>query len=130
MPYLPIDESIYSDSRSVACAAFNENKHQMVCHQMFSDDEKLQSSTYRELLGIKLAVESFGPVLKNQEVQFCSDSQNALRILEKGVKIDLVLIMCNIFSVTNNIYIHTHEGNNGWHILIVQACHSMYMSKI
>ena len=76
--------TIYSDSSSVACAAFIENKHQMVCHQMFSDDEKLQSSTYRELLGIKLAVKSFGPVLKNQEVQFCSDSQNALRILEKG----------------------------------------------
>ena len=44
----------------------------------------MQSSTYRELLGIKLAVESFGPVLKNQEAQFCSDSQNALKILEKG----------------------------------------------
>ena len=41
-------------------------------------------SLNRELLGIKLAVESFGPVLKNLEVQFCSDSQNALRILEKG----------------------------------------------
>ena len=31
-----------------------------------------------------MAVESFGPVLKNQEVQFCSDSQNTLKILEKG----------------------------------------------
>ena len=41
-------------------------------------------STDRELLGIKLAVESSGPVLKHQEVQFCSDSQNALKILEKA----------------------------------------------
>ena len=29
-------------------------------------------------------MESFGPVLKHQVVQFCSDSQNALKILEKG----------------------------------------------
>ena len=56
----------------------------MVCHQMFSSTERMQSSTYRELLGIKLAAESFGPVLKNQEIQLCSDSQNALKILEKG----------------------------------------------
>ena len=75
---------IYSDSSSIACAAFIENKHQLVCHQMLSITERLQSSTYRELLGIKLAVESFGPVSKHQEVQFCSDSQNALKILEKG----------------------------------------------
>ena len=74
----------YSDSSSIACAAFIENKHQMVRHQMLSVTERLQSSTYRELFGIKLAVESFGPVLKHQEVQFCSDSQNALKILEKG----------------------------------------------
>ena len=43
---------IYSDSSSVACAAFIENMHQMVCHQMFSRTERLQSSTYRELLGL------------------------------------------------------------------------------
>ena len=41
---------IYSDSSSIACAAFIENKHQMVCHQMFSVTESLQSSNYRELL--------------------------------------------------------------------------------
>ena len=73
---------IYSDNSLIACAAFIENKHQIVCHQMLSVTERLQSSTYRELLGIKLAVESFGLILKHQ-VQFCSDSQNALRILEK-----------------------------------------------
>ena len=61
---------IYSDSSSIACAAFIENKHQMVCHQMLSVTERLQSSTYKELLGIKVAVESFVPVLKHQEVQF------------------------------------------------------------
>ena len=44
----------------------------------------LKSSTCRELLRIKLAVESLGPVLKHQQVQFCSDSQNTLKILEKG----------------------------------------------
>ena len=75
---------IYSNSSSIACAAFIENKHQMVCHQMLSVTERLQSSSYRELLGIKLAVESFGPVFKHQEIHFCSDSQNALKILEKG----------------------------------------------
>ena len=74
--------NIYSDSSSIACAAFIENKHQMVCHQMLSVTERLQSSTYRELVGIKSAVESFGPILKHQEVQFCSASQNALKILE------------------------------------------------
>ena len=35
-----------------------------------------------------IAVESFGPVLKHQEVQVCSDSQNALNILEKGNRKD------------------------------------------
>ena len=75
---------IYSGSSSIACAAFIENKHHIVYHQMLSVTERLQSSTYRELLAIKLAVDSFGSVLKHQEVQFCSDSQNALKILEKG----------------------------------------------
>ena len=79
----------------------------MVCHQMLSVTERLQSSTYRELLGIKLAVESFGPVLKYQEVQFCFDSQNALKILEKGSR----KLAMAVFSacVRFNIKMHLHR---------------------
>ena len=102
---------IFPDSSSTTCAAFIENKYQMVCHQMLSVTERLQFSTYGELLGVKLAVESFGPVLKHEEVLFFSDSQNALKILEKGSrKENLHEVAMAVFSacVKFNIKMQLH----------------------
>lgn len=65
---------VFSDSSSIACAAFVENEHEMVCHRMFSDSEKLQSSTARELMAIDLAINSFCKVFENKEVQICFDN--------------------------------------------------------
>ena len=79
-----------------------------VCHQILSVTERLKSSTYGELLGIKLAVESFGPVLKHQELQFCSDSQNALKILEKGSRKEYLLAVfsaCVKFDIKMQLHL-------------------------
>ena len=50
---------VYSDSSSYAGAAFIENQNEAACHRMFSEAEKAQSSTARELMAIDLAVKSF-----------------------------------------------------------------------
>lgn len=98
---------IYSDSSSVASAAFVQNMHQMVCHQMFSDIEKSQSSTYRELMAVDLALNSFGKELQNQEIQVCSDSQNVVRILQKGSRKDYLHKMAlSVFSACLRYNIH------------------------
>ena len=100
---------VYSDSSSYAAAAFIENQNEMVCHRMFSDFERTQSSTARELMAIDLAVNSFCKEFTNKKIQICSDSQNAVSILKKGSRKEhLHEFAMSVFSVcfAHNIQLH------------------------
>lgn len=98
---------INSDASSFAAAAFIESEHELVTHRMFSEMEIRESSTYRELLAIENAIFSFLPKLENKNVLVCSDSMNAVTILEKGSsKVKLQAIAKKIFSICLKSNIH------------------------
>lgn len=100
---------VYSDSSSFAGAAFVENQNEMVCHRMFTESEKKQSSTARELMAIDLAVKSFCTEFSNKAIQICSDSQNAVSIIKKGSRKEhLHALAMSVFSVCfeHNIQLH------------------------
>ena len=46
--------------------------------------EKMQSSTYRELLAVKYAIETFSLTIRNKNVLYITDSQTTERIMRRG----------------------------------------------
>ena len=48
---------------------------------MWTDSERLQSSTWRELSAIEFSLQSFAPVLKGSHVKWFTDNQAAARIV-------------------------------------------------
>ena len=76
---------------------------------MFSEAEKAQSSTARELMAIDLAVKSFCKKNQDKKIQICSDPQNAVSILKKGNrKGHLHAFAMSVFTVclTHNFQFH------------------------
>lgn len=57
-PHSLLVKVTYSDASNLACAAFGENSN-LVFHQNWSPEESAQSSTWRELRAVSLAVEAF-----------------------------------------------------------------------
>ena len=55
-------------------------------HQNWSDFEKAQSSTFRELLAVSLSMKVFAESLKAQIVTWFTDNQNVVRIVNSGSK--------------------------------------------
>lgn len=49
------------------------------------EDEASQSSTWRELIAIRMVLESLVPKLRNERIKWLSDNQNVVRILENHI---------------------------------------------
>ena len=65
---------------------------------MFTEETK--SSTYRELVAIKFAVESFTPLLQGAFVKWQTDSQSAAKIAQVGsIQFSLHRLAFDIFSI-------------------------------
>ena len=56
----------------------------LICNGKFNIFERQQSSTYRELLAVKLVFQSYSRLLANQSVQVNIDNFSASRILSVG----------------------------------------------
>ena len=70
----------------------------LICNGKFSIFERQQSSTYRELLAVKLVFQSYSRLLANQSVQVNIDNFSASRILSVGsTKISLHNLAVDIF---------------------------------
>ena len=80
---------VYSDASASACASFIEFEGK-IFHQNWSDFEKAQSSTYRELLAVSLSLKSFNESLKAQTVTWFTDNQNVVRIVSCGSKVPML----------------------------------------
>ena len=76
---------VYSDASGSACGSFIEFEGKMF-HQNWSDFEKAQSSTFRELLAVSLSMKAFAESLKAQTVTWFTDNQNVVRIVNSGSK--------------------------------------------
>ena len=48
---------VYSDASSTGCGAHMTLNHEYVCHTMWSENERMKSSTWRELYAIEFALD-------------------------------------------------------------------------
>ena len=58
--------------------------HNTIFHKLWSVDEALKSSSYRELKDVSLRLESFLPLLKRHIIKWYTDNQSVSRIVEVG----------------------------------------------
>ena len=90
VPLWPIkrkpSRTVYSDASISACGSFITLDGK-VFHQNWSDFERSQSSTFRELLAVLLSLQAFIDSLRAQTVVWCTDNQNVARIVSIGSKV-------------------------------------------
>lgn len=71
-----------------------------VFHNMCSEEEKLKSSTFRELRAVYLALKAYGSSFQNRSIKWFSDSQNCVRIVSGGsTKMELQQLALSIFQL-------------------------------
>ena len=68
-----------SDASGTCCGSHLDFNGEKVCHREWDFQESQKSSTRRELMAIKFALQSFLPLLKGTYVKWFSDSQTALQ---------------------------------------------------
>lgn len=96
---------VFTDASDTGAAGFVRNSD-LIMHKMWLQNEKVKSSTWREIKAIQLCLRSFSHFLKNSSVTFYTDNQNAVSIAQKGSKIkDLQYIALDIFNccISENI---------------------------
>ena len=96
--FLPV-KITYSDASNSACGAFVENSN-LVFHQNWSPVESAQSSTWRELKAVCLALEVFASHFSGFKVIWYSDNQNVESILlNDSRKADLHHLALQVFQI-------------------------------
>ena len=68
LPFQPPARFVYSDAPDYACSSFIENELK-IFHQNWSATEGSQSSTWRELRTVDLALSAFAPDLQGKKVE-------------------------------------------------------------
>ena len=76
---------VFTDASDTGYGGFTVDKlGNHICTGRFSEDEATMSSTFRELLAVKLVLKSYGNLLAGQAIQVNIDNQAATRILSFG----------------------------------------------
>ena len=75
---------VYSDASSIGCAAYIALDDTPIFHKAWTDLEMKQSSAWRELQCINLALPSFKSLLASHTVKWFTDNQSVKSILESG----------------------------------------------
>ena len=91
---------VSSDASSTGCSGHTILNQEYICHNMWTEEEKRKSSTWRELYAIEFALKSFDVALSNSHVKWFTDNQAAAKIVEVGsMKRDLHAIAIRIFRI-------------------------------
>ena len=94
--------SVYSDASDVACGGHILGKD-IFAHRMFTNAERTQISTYRELAAILFVLNALRPFLSSSRVKWFMDNQGAARIVQVGsMHFRLHLLASDIFSFCYN----------------------------
>ncbi|CAG2247680.1 unnamed protein product [Mytilus edulis] len=96
---------IYSDASEYAGAGFTVGDNHIV-HFMWDKEDRIKSSTWRELKAVKNILESLQLMLCGKLIKLYTDNQNVVKIVQKGsMKLDLQVIALDIFHIclNNNI---------------------------
>lgn len=95
---------IYSDASSLAAGAFSVEVESKIFHKMWTLEESVQSSTWRELKAIELALISYKTSFSGKVIKWFTDNQNCVKIVNTGsMKEDLHIIARSIFSICLNL---------------------------
>lgn len=77
---------VYSDASSTGYGGYTVEHGPQLAHGMWSEEEAAKSSTWRELRGVRLVLESLASKLHNERLRWFTDNQNVARILVSGSK--------------------------------------------
>ena len=77
---------VYSDASDTGYGGFTVEHGCHIAQGRWFEKEAKQSSTWREIKAVRLVLESPIPKLKNERIQWFSDNQNVVRILQVGSK--------------------------------------------
>ena len=84
-PRTETSKMVFTDASSTGYGGFYVSKlGQHICTGEFTSSEANTSSTFRELLAVKLVLQSYGEELRGQKIQVNVDNQAATRILSVG----------------------------------------------
>ena len=75
---------VYSDASAVGCAAFTSMNDKPVSHKNWDAIEMKRSSTWRELMCVKHALQGFSYFLKGQCVKWYTDNKGVATIVKSG----------------------------------------------
>ena len=108
MKYLPncvlapiqrlLERLAFTDASSYAGAGYVVHFSDNIVHRMWTNEERLKSSTWRELKAVVLTLKGFSDNFQNKFVKLFTDNQNVARIYEVGsMKKDLHELVLEIF---------------------------------
>ena len=75
---------VYSDASATRSGAIIDSNNDFVCHKMWTENESIQSSTWKELSVIEFSLQLFASVLEGSHVNWFTASQAAAKIVEVG----------------------------------------------
>jgi hypothetical protein len=81
LPKPAATKTFFSDASQLACAA-HSGDGKLIAHRMFTELERAESSTFRELAAITFALEALEPTLQHSKVKWFTDSQAAAKIIQ------------------------------------------------
>ena len=94
------DKIVYTDASSYACAGYLVQTNRHVVHKMWTSEEALTSSTYRELSAVHITLSSLLTDFKNRCVKLYTDNQNVVRIVQAGsMRFELQALALQIFDL-------------------------------
>ena len=102
----------FSDASDLACGAILSLDNQF-CHKSWSEDEKFESSTWRELKAIHFGLLSFSPFVKNKLIHWFTDNQAAAFMTHNGSrKVNLhsiaIFLGCAWLMALHLIHVGSH----------------------
>ena len=95
---------VYSNASAVGCAAFISMNDKPVSHKNWDAIEMKQSSTWRELMCVKRALQGFTHFLKGRCIKWYTDNEGVATIVKSGSsKVHLHKLAKEIFSFPRNM---------------------------
>ena len=75
---------VFSDASDIAVGAFTVETNEKVFHKAWSKHECAQSSTWRELKAIQLALKSYACSFVGKSLLWHTDNQNCVKLVQRG----------------------------------------------
>ena len=79
-----INRVVYSDASAVGAGGYVVDIKGAKFFKQWEDGEELKSSTWRELKGVYICLQSFSELLKNSVIRWFTDNQGVVRIVQNG----------------------------------------------